>query len=55
MEDVDDPNKKYVQEYEVDFLGEILEETKGLYGGLAYIINFLLQFNNKADILGFVL
>lgn len=42
MDDLKNPKEKYVQEYEVEFLAEVLEETKGLYGALAVVVNFLL-------------
>lgn len=43
------------QEYVVDFHNEILENTNGMYAPIATIMNFLMQYTDRADILGFVL
>ena len=43
------------QEYIVDFHNEILENTNGMYAPIATIMNFLMQFTERTDILGFVL
>ena len=42
-------------EYIVNFHGEVLETTKGMYGPIAIIINFLMQFPDRVDVLGFIL
>ena len=52
-EDVD--SEKYTQEFEVEVLGDILAETQGLYPVCATIINFLMQFHDRPDVLGYVL
>ena len=40
-------------EYVVNFYGEMLEMTKGLYGPIAIVINFLMQFPDRVDVVGF--
>lgn len=43
------------QEYVVDFQNEILENTNGMYAPIATIMNYLMQFTDRSDILSFVL
>jgi hypothetical protein len=47
--------KTVQQEYIVDFQNEILENTNGMYAPIAIIMNFLMQFTDRSDILAFVL
>jgi hypothetical protein len=47
--------EKSVKEYEVEFNNEILESTNGMYGPIATIMNFFMQFPERNDILSFVL
>ena len=53
-EDADD-SERYTQEFEVEVYGNILTETQGLYPVCATIINFFMQFNERPDVLGYVL
>lgn len=46
--------KTVLQEYIVDFQNEILENTNGMYAPIAIIMNFLMQFTDRSDILAFV-
>ena len=41
------------REYIVNFYGEMLEGTKGLYGPIAIMLNFFMQFPERMDIVGF--
>ena len=47
--------KTLKQEFVVDFQSEILENTNGMYAPIATIMNFLMQFTERTDILVFIL
>lgn len=42
-------------EYTVQLQADILETAQGLYSPLATVINFLMNFRERPDIMGFVL
>ena len=46
---------KAIHEYRIEHLGEMLEKTEGLFATIASITNFLIQFIDTNEILGYCL